>query len=366
MRFEKIILLTLLIFTIIRSAEACTGITLKSQDKGIVVGRTVEWALSDASHNKIMVVPRGKRFIGLTPEGSNGHSWIGRFGFISVTAYDQPYGPDGLNENGLYVGVYYLPQYAEYGVYNKKYKSKSMSVGDYMQWMLSSFDNVNDVINNLDKVKVVSVKNEDFGGAELPFHFKIADKYGNSKIIELVNKGEVKVYEPYLGVITNAPTYDWHVTNQKNYLGLSTKPLEPKKFENFTVTPTGGGSGLLGIPGDYTPPSRFVRAAAFTASVRPLKTSEEAVFESFRILDNFNIPIGSQVPKKHIPAGVHSATQITTTSDLKNKVFYYHTMWNRQIRKIDLKKIDFTKVKQQIIDDDKDKKNNIKELFIKI
>ena len=211
-----------------------------------------------------MIVPRGKKFTGLTPEGKNGYSWEGKFGFVSVTAYDQPYGPDGLNEKGLYVGVYYLPQYAEYAVYNKKEKSKSMSVGDYMQWMLSSFENVNDIIKNLNKVKVVSVKNEDFGGAELPFHFKIVDKDGNSKIIELVNKGEVKVYDPYLGVITNSPTYDWHVTNQKNYLGLSTKPLGPKKFGKFKVTPTGGGSGLLGIPGDFTPPSRFIRAAAFT------------------------------------------------------------------------------------------------------
>jgi len=365
MKSKSVIYFLVIILMSTNMALPCTGITLKSQDNGIVVGRTVEWALSDAGHNKIMIVPRGQKFTGLTPEGKNGHSWEGKFGFVSVTAYDQPYGPDGLNEKGLYVGVYYLPQYAEYAVYNKKEKSKSMSVGDYMQWMLSSFENVNDIIKNLNKVKVVSVKNEDFGGAELPFHFKIVDKNGNSKIIELVNKGEVKVYDPYLGVITNSPTYDWHVTNQKNYLGLSMKPLEPKKFGKFKVTPTGGGSGLLGIPGDFTPPSRFIRAAAFTASVRPLKTSTEAVFESFRILDNFNIPIGVQVPKNHIPKGVHSATQITTTSDLKNKVFYYHTMWNRQVRKIDLKKINFAKVKQQIIDDDKSKRNNVKELIIK-
>jgi choloylglycine hydrolase len=365
MQLKKIFFLTLLSLMMIESSFPCTGITLKSQDKGIVVSRTVEWALSDAMHSKVLIVPRGKNFVGLTPEGSNGHSWKGKFGFISVSAYDQLYGPDGLNEKGLYVGVYYLPQYAEYGVYDKKHRSKSMSVGDYMQWMLSSFDNVNDIIKSINKVRVVSVKNKEFGGAELPFHFKIADQYGNSKIIEIVNKGEIKVYEPYLGVITNSPTYDWHVTNQKNYLGLSTKPLTPKKLGKFTITPTGGGSGLLGIPGDYTPPSRFVRAAAFTASVRPLKNSNDAVFESFRILDNFNIPIGIHVPKSHLPPGVHSATQITTASDLKNKLFYYHTMWNRQIRKIDLKKINFSKIKQQVIDDDKNKQNNVKELLLK-
>jgi choloylglycine hydrolase len=344
---------------------ACTGITLNSTDGNIIVARTVEWALSDAQHNKILIAPRNKVFKGLTPEGSNGHKWTGKYGFVSITAYDQPYGPDGLNEEGLYVGVYYLPGFAEYAEYSKKDASTSMSVGDFMQWMLSSFKTVDGILKNINKIKVVSVKNKDFGGAELPFHFKIADAKGNSKIIEIIEKGKIKIYEPYLGVITNSPTYDWHILNQRNYLGLSTMPKDSKKFDNYQVSPTGGGSGFLGLPGDFTPPSRFVRAAAFTATARPLKNAEDAVFESFRILDNFNVPIGAQLPKSRIPEGVASATQVTTSSDLKNKVFYYHTMWNRQIRKIDLKKIDFAKVKEQIIDDDKSRKNTLKELNVK-
>lgn len=270
-----------------------------------------------------------------------------------------------MNEKGLYVGVYYLPGFAEYAEYSKAEASKSMSVGDLMQWMLSSFETVDGIIKNLDKVKVVSVQNKDFGGAELPFHFKIADASGNGKIIEIVEKGTIKIYEPYLGVITNSPTYDWHILNQRNYLGLSTLPKSSKKFDSYEVKATGGGSGLLGIPGDFTPPSRFVRAAAFTASVRLLKNSEDAVFESFRILDNFNVPIGAQLPRSHIPKGVVSATQVTTSSDLKNRTFYYHTMWNRQVRKIDLKKIDFVKVKEQIIDDDKKRQNTVKEILLK-
>ncbi len=343
---------------------ACTGITLKSEDGGIIVARTVEWALSDAQHNKVLIVPRNKSFTALTPEGNNGMKWNGKFGFVSLTAYGQPYGPDGLNEEGLYVGVYYLPGFAEYAIYDKSKASKSLSVGDFMQWMLSSFKSVDEIIANIDKVIVVSVKNEEFGGAELPFHFKIADQSGNSKILEIVNKGEIKIYEPYMGVITNSPTYDWHIINQRNYLGLSILPNSSQSFGTYELQPTGGGSGLIGLPGDFTPPSRFIRAAAFTASCRPLSTSTEAVFESFRILDNFNIPIGAQVPKGHLPDDIVSATQITTSSDLKNKVFYYHTMWNRQVRKIDLNAIDFSKVKEQMIDDDENKSNSVKEINI--
>jgi choloylglycine hydrolase len=345
-----------------KQANACTGITLKSADGAVVVARTVEWALNDAQHNKIMVVPRNKVFRGQTPQGYNGKTWTGKYGFVTLTAYGQPYGPDGLNEHGLYVGVYYLPGFAEYAIYDSTKANESMSVGDLMQWMLSSCKSVDEVISQLNTIKVVNVENKDFGGAELPFHFKICDPEGKSKIIELVNKGEIKVYEPYLGVITNSPTYDWHIINQRNYLSLTNQPATPKSFELYEVKPLGGGSGLIGLPGDFTPPSRFVRAAAFTASCRPLQNATDAVFESFRILDNFNIPLGAQVPQKHLPNDIVSATQITSSSDLKNKVYYYHTMWNRQVRKIDLKAIDFSSVKEQIIDDDIDKSNAIKDV----
>ena len=341
---------------------SCTGITLKSKDGAVIVARTVEWALNDAQHNKILIVPRDKEFKAQTPMGLNGKNWKGRYGFVTLTAYDQPYGPDGLNEEGLYVGVYYLPGFAEYSVFDKKSASRSMSVGDLMQWMLSSFKTVEEAIAHLKDVIVVSVENKDFGGAELPFHFKIVDRSGNSKVIEIVNKGEVKIYEPYLGVITNSPTYDWHIINQRNYLNLSTTPNTKKTFGRYDVNPIGGGSGFIGLPGDFTPPARFVRAAAFTASCRPLKTSTEAVFESFRILDNFNIPLGAQIPSGMLPTDIVSATQVTSSSNLKERVYFYHTMWNRQIRKIDLKLIDFSKIKEQIIDDDSSKENSVKDV----
>jgi choloylglycine hydrolase len=137
-------------------------------------------------------------------------------------------------------------------------------------------------------------------------------------------------------------------------------------LEGYNLKPLGGGSGLIGLPGDFTPPSRFVRAAAFTASCRPLETSFDGVFESFRILDNFNIPLGAQVPKENLPTDIVSATQVTSASDLKNKVYYYHTMWNRQIRKIDLNAIDFATVKEQLIDDDKSKSNYVKDVTPKL
>jgi hypothetical protein len=98
---------------------------------------------------------------------------------------------------------------------------------------------------------------------------------------------------------------------------------------------------------------------ALTASARPLATSSDAVMESFRILDNFNIPLGAHVTARRIPGDIVSATQITTACDLKEKVFYFHTMWNRMIRKIELGSIDFSGSTILYIEDDVDKMNNI-------
>jgi choloylglycine hydrolase len=79
-------------------------------------------------------------------------------------------------------------------------------------------------------------------------------------------------------------------------------------------------------------------------------------------LDNFNIPLGAHVTKEHLPTDIVSATQVTSSSDLKNKVYYYHTMWNRQIRKINLNEIDFSKIEEQTIDDDASKTNTVKDV----
>ena len=269
-----------------------------------------------------------------------------------------------MNEQGLYVGMYYLPGYASYAPHDPAQAARAVSVGDYMQWMLSSFSTVDEVRAHLDEVRVVNVEDSRFGGAALPFHWKVSDPSGASIVIEVVNGGEVKVYDAALGVITNAPTYDWHLTNLRNYTLLQAAPRTGTPVNGKTLMPLGAGSGLQGMPGDFTPPSRFVRAAALTASARPLATSRDAVFEAFRILDNFNIPLGATLAPGQLPTDIESGTQITSASDLKNKVYYFHTQFNRQVRMIDLKKIDFATVRQQVIDDDSGRHPEVREVRV--
>ncbi len=347
------------------SGRACTGLTLKSADGAVIAARTVEWAAGDANHDTLVLFPRNHQFTGLTPGGENGFKWNGQQGFVSLTAYGQEYGPDGMNEAGLYVGMYYFPGFASFAAYDAAQAGSSLSVGDFMRWMLSSFKTVAEVRANLDKVRELNVDDPRFGGAALPFHWKIADGTGACIVVEIVESGKVKIYDSVLGVITNSPEYGWHLTNLRNYLGLSTEPKKPLTLDGVKMSPLGGGTGLLGLPGDFTPPSRFVRAIAFTASVRPLAKAEDAVFESFRLLDNFNISVGVTGGSKAIATDISSATQITTASDMTNRVFYFHTMDNRQIQKLDLKKIDFSKVQKQTINQGAVRHQEVRELQLK-
>lgn len=346
------------------SSLACTGISLRSTDGVVIAARTVEWALGDANHDQFVISPRGHEFVGQTPIGLVGKRWTAEFGFVSLMAYGQPFGPDGMNEAGLYVGMYYFPDFMSLSAFDPSQADQSMSVGDFMQWMLSSFSTVSDVRDAIHDVRVVDVEDPRFGGAPLPFHWKVADPSGDSIVIEIVDGGQVKVHDTFLGVITNSPSYDWHLTNLRNYLGLAQGARTPIEVDGRRFAPLGGGSGLLGLPGDFTPPSRFVRAAVLTATARPLSDAQDAVFEAFRILDSFNIPLGSLAPIETQAKDVTGATQITTASDLTNRTIYFHTFANREIRMIDLEKIDFSEPGQRVINSGATRQQVIREIVV--
>ena len=99
----------------------------------------------------------------------------------------------------------------------------------------------------------------------------------------------------------------------------------------------GQGSGLRGLPGDFTPPSRFVRAVAFSQSALPSDTAPQAVLQAFHILNNFDIPYGA-VRQTENGQTVAEMTTWTSASDLKNLRWYFRTYDDQSIRSVDLPK----------------------------
>jgi choloylglycine hydrolase len=138
--------------------------------------------------------------------------------------------------------------------------------------------------------------------------------------------------------MSNSPSFDWHMTNLRNYVNLSVNNASPVKLGPVTVAPLGMGSGMLGVPGDFTPPSRFVRAAIYSASVLPSTTGDEAVKQAFHVLNQFDIPKGAARDHEKDEHGniVADYTIWTSANDLKTRRFFIRTYDNSQIRSIDL------------------------------
>ena len=156
-----------------------------------------------------------------------------------------------------------------------------MAPTDVGQYLLTTCATVDQVRAAMAKIRVVAVVEPALGFAA-PVHFIVTEPSGKAIVIEYL-KGEMKIFDAPLGVITNAPSYDWHETNLRNYINLSPVALPGKKLQDLNFKPLGGGSGMIGLPGDFTPPSRFVRAVAFSQTARPTATGEETIYEVFRI-----------------------------------------------------------------------------------
>ena len=322
-----------------QSAMACTGVTLTAADGSVVFGRTLEWGSFDL-HSRLAVIPRGYRYETHMPDGKPGLAWKGKYGVVGIDAVGKDIVVEGINEKGLAVGLFYHPGVAEFQTYDPAQAEQSLGPTDVGQYLLTNYATVDEVRAALAKVRVVPVVEPALGFAA-PVHFIVTEPSGKAIVVEFL-KGQMTIFDAPLGVITNAPSYDWHETNLRNYINLSPVALPGKKIADLNFKPLGGGSGMIGLPGDFTPPSRFVRATAFSKTARPTATGEETIYEIFRILDNFNVPLGaSEGTGDDKTQGMRSSTIWTSASDTRNEIFYYHTQHNRRVRMVDLKKIDF-------------------------
>ena len=322
-------------------ADACTGISLSALDGSQVVARTVEWAATPMQCGYV-VAPRGHSHQSYTPTGENGLKYSAVYGYVGIYTEYEPFVVEGVNETGLSAGLFFFPQYGDYAPYDSTQNDKTLCDMQFVSWVLSQFSSIDQVKEALGKIDLVTL-NHKIGAV----HWRIAEPNGRMVVLEVV-AGVPHFYENTLGVLTNAPGFPWHLTNLNNYINLEPGSAPDHVLKpGITLQSLGHGSGMLGLPGDFTAPSRFVRAAFYQTTSPVWNNGFETVVQAFHILNNFDIPIGSQHQKADIPKGMPSATQFTAATDLTAMRLYYRTAWNSNIRCIDLKKIDFKDVKYQ-------------------
>ncbi len=362
MRISRVIVfavLALLSPLFVATAFSCTGICLKGDDGTVVFGRTQEWGKFDL-HPRIGVVPRGQVFHSRMPDGKQGATWTGSYGFAGILLMGRVFNT-AMNEKGLAGGMFYHQGFAEYAKYDPGQARESIAPSQVLTFIMSRYSSLRQVRAGLQKVKVVPVVDPDLG-KPFPLHLMVVEPSGRSMVIEF-KEGKAKFFEDPVSVVTNNPTFDWHLTNLRNYGYLSQKPFTSKRWGDLVITPLAGGSGFLGLPGDFTSPSRFVRAAVFVQTARKTKGGMDTVQEFFRILDNFNLGAkqaeGSDASQA---ATLPASTQYTVANDTRNLVIYYHTMFNRRIRKVDLRRVDFGKKGIRSIPLDKKRLQDVEEV----
>ena len=209
-----------------------------------------------------------------------------------------------------------------------------MGAADFGNWVLGNFATVEEVRAAIASVVLVPVMVEAIK-QPAPMHFIVFDRSGKSIVIEPVD-GTLKVYDDPVGVLTNSPDFGWHATNLRNYVNLSPTNLPAVQVGGASVQQFGQGSGMLGLPGDFTPPSRFIRAVAFTQSAIPAATAGEAVLQAFHILNAFDIPVGA-VREQH-DGDLHTDYTIwSSVADLQDLRWSFRTYTDQSIRTVDLR-----------------------------
>lgn len=324
-------------FVTAQSASACTGILLHNADGSIVHGRTVEFGIQlDITY---AVLPRNYEFTGLTPLG-DGKKWTTKYGVLGAIVFGNLGVMDGINEKGLAMGSFYFPTMAEYTPTTAENQSKSMSSIDFSTWLLTQFATVDEVKAAVESgdVAVAPTMLPGWPPVVQPFHWIVYDKSGKSIVIEPL-KGKLVVSDNPLGVLTNSPSFDWHMTNLRNYITLSPRDVPPVKIDGTTFQSFGMGAGMFGLPGDFTPPSRFVRAAAFSATALKAPDAKAGIFSGFHILNNFDIPYGAA--REDVNGTVHAdQTIFTAMRDPQNLKIYFKSYDDQTIRMVDMKRFD--------------------------
>ncbi|HOI82270.1 MAG TPA: linear amide C-N hydrolase [Synergistales bacterium] len=330
----------ILILTPLSSEKAwgCTVISLTASDGTIVYGRTMEWSSSDLQ-TKAVVVPRGSNFQSETPDGKLGMKWSASFGFLGFEVLDREI-VDGMNEAGLAVGLFFEKGPAGFADFDTKRSERTLDPASLVPYILSSFSDLEEVKEGLMQIDVVPVEDPS-GENSIAGSFMVTAPSGGSMVIEFSGGKPVFSDNP-LGVSTDSLSFEWQVTNLSNYGFVTGNPFEQVRAGDIEIQPLSEGSGLLGTPGDFTSPSRFVRASIFSRYARPTRMGIDTVQEIFRIMDSFNLPpwheTGTDLSYvENLPSG----TSWTVCHDTRNRLTYYHTAFNRRVRMIDLGRLDF-------------------------
>lgn len=300
----------------------CTAITYTS--KNHYFGRNLDL---EYSYNEVVTItPRNfpLKFRNV-PEIKRHYSLIG----ISTNEDGYPLYYDATNEKGLSMAGLNFPENAFYTpICDDKY---NIAPFEFILWILSQCKSVEEAKSLIQKTSLAKIRFSDKFPLT-PLHFIIADKTCSITVEPL--KCGLEIYENPVGVLTNSPTFDIQMFNLANYMHLSTTVPENTFSSKISLKPYSNGMGALGLPGDLSSSSRFVRAAFTKLNSPECNSEKESISQFFHILSSVAHTKGSvKVGEKY------EITVYSSCTNTDKGIYYYTTYENSSVTGVDMHRV---------------------------
>lgn len=302
----------------------CTAISFLSHDH--YFGRNLD--LEYGYREQVTIVPRNFPLPFRTQPTLERHYAI--IGMAHV-AEGYPLYYDAINETGLGMAGLNFPGFAHY---NRPCEgTDNISSFEFIPWILGRCATLKEARDLLANINLADIPFSDqFPLA--PLHWIIADSSG-AITVESTQEG-LSVYENPVGILTNNPPFPYHMTNLAQYMALSPGVPENRFAPGVELYPFSRGMGAIGLPGDLSSPSRFVRAAFTKENSCCGSTEEEQVRQFFHILGAVSMVRGSL----RLEGEKLELTRYTCCCNTRRGIYYYTTYENSRITAVDLHKED--------------------------
>ena len=298
----------------------CTAVTFLG--KNSYFGRNLDF--EHGFGEQVVITPRNYPF-----SFCSGSDMPKHFAIIGMAAVDNEYPLyyDGTNEWGLSMAGLYFPGNAVYLPASEN--ADNIAPFEFIPWVLGQCANVQEAIKKLHNLNLVNIPYSD-KYALSPLHWLIADRV-QAVTVEPTEKG-LQIFDNPFCVLTNNPPFEYHMHNICNYLNLTREQPDNRFSPGNDLTPYSRGMGGIGLPGDLSSASRFVRAAFIKSNSVPGDQESESISQFFHILSSVEQQNGCVRVGKNFEKTIYSSCCNTDAG-----IYYYKTYENSQITAINMR-----------------------------
>lgn len=300
----------------------CTAAVYKTKD--CYFGRNLDFEFS--YEETVTVTPRNYPFH-FRKKGSLEHHYamIG----MAFVQDGYPLYYDATNEKGLSMAGLLFAGNADYK--EEEAGKDNISPFEFIPWILGQCANISEVKELLKRIHLTAINFSEKLPLS-PLHWLIADRE-SSITVEAVKEG-LKIYDNPVGVLTNNPPFEMQMFYLNNFMGLSTETLTNQFAKELNLTTYSRGMGAMGLPGDLSSASRFVKAAFTKMNSRSGDSESESISQFFHILGS----VEQQRGCVHMGEGKYEITIYSSCCNVDKGIYYYKTYENSQITGVDMYK----------------------------